>query len=188
MATAQAHVHTHNRIAINQLGIWLFFLSESFLFVGLIAVRYYLQGFHRPDELNQLMGLAMTAVLLLSSLTAYRAETACSHGDHARFVRNLYATIFLGVLFLAGVGVEWYEAYQHFPPSTGFGTVFFTMTGVHAFHVLTGLIALAVVWFLGRRPGRFTPKSHWGVEGAVKYWCFVDVAWVFIYPTLYLVS
>ena len=188
MTTAEAQAHGHDRNAINQLGIWLFFLSETFLFGGLIAVRYYLQGFQRPDSLNQPLGLAITAVLLASSLTAYHAETAAAHGDQRRFARNLSATIFLGVLFLAGVGVEWYEAFQHFPPSTGFGTVFFTMTRIHATHVLTGVIALVVVWFLGRRPGRFTAESHWGVEGTVKYWHFVDVAWVFIYPPLYLVS
>ena len=93
----------------------------------------------------------------------------------------------LGVLFLAGVGYEWAEAFKHFPPGTGFGTLFFTMTGVHAFHVLTGLIALAAVFWVGRR-GQFTSGNSWPVEGAVKYWHFVDVAWVFIYPALYLVN
>jgi cytochrome c oxidase subunit 3 len=61
------------------------------------------------------------------------------------------------------------------------------MTGIHAFHVLTGLIALTIVYRLGR-DGRFTHENYWGVEGTVKYWHFVDVAWVFIYPTLYLVN
>jgi cytochrome c oxidase subunit 3 len=96
-------------------------------------------------------------------------------------------TIGLGILFLAGVGYEWAEALEHFPPSTGFGTVFFTLTGVHAFHVLTGLIVLGIVYYMGR-DGRFTTGSYWGVEGSVKYWHFVDAAWVLIYPTLYLVS
>jgi cytochrome c oxidase subunit 3 len=188
MANTHTHGYTHNRISINQLGIWMFFLGETFLFGALIAVRYYLQGVQRPDDLNQSLGLAITAVLLLSSLTAYRAETAAAHDDHPRFLRNLAGTVLLGSLFLVGVGIEWHEGFQHFPPSTGFGTVFFTMTGIHAFHVLTGVIALTVVLFLGRRAGRFTSERHWGVEGTVKYWHFVDVAWVFIYPTLYLVS
>jgi cytochrome c oxidase subunit 3 len=126
-------------------------------------------------------------VLLLSSLTAYRAETFSSQGAQRGFRRNLLFTIGLGVLFLLGVGMEWREAFHLFPPPTGFGTIFFTMTGIHAFHVLTGLIVLAIIYGLGRR-GRFSSGSYWGVEGAVKYWHFVDVAWVFIYPTLYLVS
>lgn len=110
-----------------------------------------------------------------------------AHGDQRRFRRNILFTLGLAVLFLVGVGIEWAEAFRHFPPSTSFGTLFFTLTGVHAFHVLTGIIALLLVFFLGR-DGRFTTGNYWGVEGVVKYWHFVDVAWVFIYPTLYLVS
>ena len=93
----------------------------------------------------------------------------------------------LGIAFLVGVGIEWNEAFAHFPEQTGFGTIFFTTTGIHAFHVLTGLILLTVILGLGRK-GRFTSGSSWGVEGSVKYWHFIDVAWVFIYPTLYLVN
>jgi|TARA_Y100000294_G_scaffold145612_1_gene140876 cytochrome c oxidase subunit 3 len=188
MSTIHVHVDTHDRVAINKVGIWLFFLGETFLFGALISVCYYLQGVQRPDGLDQYLGLAITGILLLSSLTAYRAEVAAAHGDQPGFLRNLSVTILLGLLFLVGVGWEWYEAFLHFPPSTGFGTVFFTTTGIHAFHVLTGVIALLVVLFTGRHRGRFNSESHWGVEGTVKYWHFVDVAWVFIYPTLYLVS
>ncbi len=188
MTTTAVPREALERLAINRLGLWTFFGGETFLFGVIITVRYYLQGLDTPDSVNQVLGLTITAVLLLSSLTAYRAETAIAHGDYKGFRRNLLATILLGVLFIAGVGVEWFEAYQHFPPSSGYGTVFFATTGVHATHVLTGIIALTAVYFLGRRPGRFTPDSYWGVEGTVKYWHFVDVAWVFIYPTLYLVS
>ena len=189
MATlTHAHEAPEHRLKLNRLGLWLFFASECFLFGGIITTRYYLQGQARPDDVNQALGLGITVVLLLSSLTAYRAEVAASHGDHPRFVRNLIGTIALGVLFLVGVGVEWFEAYQHFPPSSAYGTVFFTTTGLHATHVLSGVLALVAVLYLGRRAGRFTTNSYWGVEGTVKYWHFVDVAWVFIYPTLYLVG
>ena len=190
MATASQRVEapSHSPLYISRLGLWLFFLSESFLFGGLISSRYYLQGAQRPDELNQPLGLAITVILLLSSLSAYRAETAIAHGDHRRFVRNMVATIAMGVLFLVGVGIEWYEGYHYFPPSTGFGTIFFTTTGIHATHVLSGVIMLGIVLALGRKPGRYGPGRYWGVEGVVKYWHFVDVAWVFIYPTLYLVG
>lgn len=185
MATATHAVH--DRLAINRIGLWLFILSESFLFGALISSRFYLQGVQRPAELNQPLGLIISIILVGSSLTAYRAEVAASFGDQRRMLWNILATVGLGLLFLAGVGVEWREAYHFFPPSTGFGTVFFTLTGVHATHVLSGLLLLALVYFLGRK-GRFTARNAWGVEGVVKYWHFVDVAWVFIYPTLYLVG
>ncbi len=61
------------------------------------------------------------------------------------------------------------------------------MTGIHASHVLSGIIVLALI-YRRARPGVYGPGAYWGVEGAAKYWHFVDVAWVFIYPTLYLVG
>ena len=106
MANTHTHGYTHNRISINQLGIWMFFLGETFLFGALIAVRYYLQGVQRPDDLNQSLGLAITAVLLLSSLTAYRAETAVAHDDHPRFLRNLAGTVLLGSLSWSVLGLN----------------------------------------------------------------------------------
>jgi cytochrome c oxidase subunit 3 len=186
VATGTSHTH-HDTLAINRLGLWLFILSEAFLFGALISSRFYLRGFDRPSDLNQVLGLGISVILVLSSFTAYRSETAAAHGDQKRFKRNIIYTIGLGLLFLVGVGVEWAEALKHFPPSTEFGTVFFTLTGVHAFHVLSGLVALGIIYYMGR-DGRFTTGSYWGVEGTVKYWHFVDVAWVLIYPTLYLVS
>ncbi|MBI2918632.1 MAG: heme-copper oxidase subunit III [Chloroflexi bacterium] len=184
---AAAKTRGEDRVAIYRLGLWLFMGSESFLFLALLFSRFYLQGVQRPAELNQPLGLVISIVLLLSSLSAYRGETCAVYGDQAGFRRNILVTIGLGFLFLVGVGIEWSEGFHFFPPSTGFGTVFFTLTGFHAFHVLTGVLALAAVLVRGRKV-QYGPGSYWAVEGAVKYWHFVDVAWVFIYPTLYLVS
>ncbi len=188
------HFHAIDRLFMHRLGLWLFILSETFLFAAIISSRYFLQGLDRPEELDQNLGLAITLILIGSSWTAYRAEMFAAHGEHRKFQLHLLATIGLGILFIVGVGIEWNDAFEHFPPgggpeeNFGFGTIFFTTTGIHAFHVLTGLIALSVAYFLGR-DGRFSSgKGHWGVEGTVKYWHFVDVAWVFIYPSLYLIN
>lgn len=175
------------RRTLNRIGLWLFIGSETFLFSALLSSRFFLQGLARPEELDQILGLVITIVLIMSSFTAYRAETYAFHGQREGVSRYLLFTLGLGILFLAGVGYEWSQAFSHFPPSTGYGTLFFTITGIHAFHVLTGLIALASVLWLGRA-GRFTTGNTWPVEGTVKYWHFVDVAWVFIYPALYLVN
>lgn len=176
-----------NRLAINRLGLWLFFLSESFLFMALIFTRFYLQGVHRPTELNQPLGFAISFVLLLSSLTAYRGETFIASGKEKQFRRNIIFSLILGSLFLVGVGIEWSEAFRFFPPSTIFGTIFFTLTGFHAFHVILGLLALLMLVLPGQR-GRFSPSNYWGAEGIIKFWHFVDVVWMFIFPTLYLVN
>lgn len=191
--TAAAHVEavTHpeyDRLALNRFGLWLFFISESMIFLILLTTRFYLLGTYRPEELNQLLGLTITVILLLSSLTAYRAETAIAHGDRPRFLRNLLATIILGTAFLlAVVLVEWPEApHLGIVPQEGFGIAFFSMTGMHAFHVFTGVLLLFVIYLNGRR-GAYSPDSYWGVEASVKYWHFVDVVWVFFYPALYLI-
>jgi cytochrome c oxidase subunit 3 len=184
MAVAAVHVEAR-RPNLNQAGLWLFFLSEAFLFSALVTARFVLAGTDRPEELSQVLGLGITSVLLLSSLTAYRAETAIARGDRAGFQRNLLATIFLGLVFVGGVGVEWTTA--EFSLSDPYGTAFFSMTGLHAGHVVSGIIMLTMVYWLGRR-GHFSAERHWGVEGTIKYWHYVDVVWVFFYPTLYLVN
>ncbi|MBI4201812.1 MAG: heme-copper oxidase subunit III [Chloroflexi bacterium] len=180
-------VRHRSRLNINRLGLWLFIASDAVFFGALLSSRYYLQGVHTPAEVSQPLGLAITVVLLLSSVSAYRGETCAVHKDQKGFRRNILFTILLGVLFLGGVAMEWTFAFEHFPPHTGFGTILFVTTGLHAFHVITGLIALVVVFRLGR-DGRFSHGNFWPVEGAVKYWHFVDVAWMFIFPTLYLVG
>ncbi len=184
---SMATPRTFGRLEVNRIGLWLFILSESMLFVGLLAARFFLQGTDIPDEQNQVVGLVITSILLLSSLTAYRAETGIAHDDRKLFLRSLAATLALGAAFLVGVGVEWQEAFHAFPPDTIFGTVFFTMTGLHAFHVLTGVIFLSIIYGNARR-GQYSSSAYWPAEAAVKYWHFVDVVWVFFYPALYLIS
>lgn len=176
------------QLITRRLGLWLFIASESMIFVALLFTRFYMQGVYRPAELNQVLGLAITSILLISSFTANRAEVLIGQGDRAGFLRNLGATLVLGLIFLLTVVlVEWPEALHFAPPSTGYGTLFFVITGMHAFHVLTGLIILLIVFMQGRR-GQYTPEDHWGVQGGVVYWHFVDVVWVFVYPILYLVG
>ncbi|MBI4790278.1 MAG: heme-copper oxidase subunit III [Chloroflexi bacterium] len=171
-----------------RMGLWLFIFSESMVFLALLASRFYMQGTFRPAEMNQGLGLIITSILLLSSFTANRAEVAIAHGDRSSFLRLLTITIVLGVVFLAGVvTIEWPETLHYAPLSTGFGTLFFAITGLHAFHVLTGVFILALVGLHGWR-GRYTAQDHWGAEGSIIYWHFVDVVWVLVYPTLYLIG
>jgi len=178
------HQHPARR-SMNQTGLWLFFLSETFLFAALLSGRFYLAGFHEPQEVDQQLGLGITMILILSSFTAYMGESAMARGDRPAFLRFILATIFLGIVFAAGVGIEWYEA--EFSIHEPYGTAFFSMTGLHASHVISGVGILAVVAYLGAR-GHFSSENHWGVEASIKYWHFVDVVWVFFYPALYLAN
>ncbi len=180
-----AHPEEANRPQMNRLGLWLFFLSETFLFAALASARFYLAGADRPEHLNQALGLGITSILLLSSFFAYRAEVAMAHGRRREFFKFILGTIFLGVLFAGGVAYEWATA--EFSASEPYGTAFFTMTGLHASHVISGVAILALVT-LHAAKGHFSPDSYWGVEAGIKYWHFVDVVWVFFYPILYLIS
>jgi len=172
----------------NRLGLWLFLISDSFVFGGLMIMRINLLGLSRP-ELNQLLGLGVTAVLLISSFFMNRGETLIHNGDRRGFLNNTAVTFLLGLGFLLGVIlVEWRLAIEEgLTPSSGpAGAAFFMMTGMHAFHVFTGLILLGIVWVNGRR-GLYDVKNY-PVEAAAVYWHFVDVVWIFFYPALYLIG
>ncbi|MFZ5909419.1 MAG: cytochrome c oxidase subunit 3 [Chloroflexota bacterium] len=173
----------------NRVGLWLFLLSDAFVFGGLAVARFNLLGLTRP-HLSQELGLLVTAVLLVSSFFMNRAEVLMEHGDRKGFLASAAVTLLLGIAFLAGVvGVEWPSAiHEGVTPSSGAaGAIFFMMTGMHAFHVLTGVIFLAVILRNGAR-GLYSAEKHWGVEAATVYWHFVDVVWIFFYPALYLIG
>jgi cytochrome c oxidase subunit III len=184
--TETSLAHYRRTTQTNRIGLWLFIFSDAFVFAGMLAARFYLYPTTRP-ELDQLVGLVVTGMLLVSSFFMNRAETAIAHGDMKTFQRGTLITIVLGVLFLIGVvGVEWQIA--HFGPAdSALGSLFYLMTGFHAFHVLTGVIFLAVIYRNGKK-GLYTAEKHWPVEAAAVYWHFVDVVWIFFYPALYLIG
>ena len=194
------HEHEHqthhllpyaHRVRNNRLGLWLFCFSEIFLFGGLFMARFYLWQDPATGEivrpaLAQVLGLITTSVLLTSSLFMALGESAIAHGDRKAFLRNLLITAALGILFLVGVvGFEWNAELS--PSDGAFGAVFFGMTGLHALHVLSGVILILIVWWNGRN-GAYSPEKHWGVEATAIYWHYVDVVWVFFYPALYLIG
>jgi len=151
------------KLSINRLGLWLFILSDAFVFGGLFVSRFYLLGTGVRPEVNQFLGFAVTAVLLTSSFFMNRAETAMVHGDRKLFLNSTLMTFLLGTLFLVGVvGLEWQIA-PFGPGDDVVASLFYTMTGFHAFHVLTGVIFLAIVYRNGRK-GLYSAERHWAVE------------------------
>ncbi len=191
MTSATHDHHDHHEIPLelsvrmDRLGLWIFCFSELFLFGGLLAARFMLWGDTRP-ELSQTLGLITTSVLLVSSFFMARAETAIAHNDRKTFLNSLIVTFILGAIFLLGVvGLEWRGEIH--PGDGAFGAVFFMMTGIHAIHVLSGLILIAIMWNRGRK-GEFDAEHHWAVEATAIYWHFIDVVWVFFYPAIYLIG
>ncbi|GMU39706.1 MAG: putative cytochrome c oxidase subunit 3 [Chloroflexota bacterium] len=190
VAHGQEHIdpvaHAWHRVRINRLGLWLFLISDGALFAIFAASRFYIGGTATDPHLNQALGLAITSLLLLSSFSAYRAETAFAHGNTAHGRTMLLATIVMGLAFAGGVAYEWSIA--EFSVSEAYGTAFFSMTGMHAFHVMTGILFLTLIWAKSGN-GRYSGgPGVWPVTATVIYWHFVDVVWVFFYPTLYLLK
>ena len=187
MATLRSSTQTRAyKLGTARIGLWLFFLSDAFVFGALLFSRFYLLGDRRP-HLEQGLGLIVTSVLLLSSFFMNRAEAEISHGNRKGFVSSTLITLLLGVSFLVGViGFEWRLA--PFGPADGAeGAVFYMMTGMHAFHVFTGLVFLFIVLRNGMR-GRYNAENHWAVEAAANFWHFVDLVWILYYPSLYLIG
>jgi cytochrome c oxidase subunit 3 len=185
--------HDHNsyawKLATNRLGLWLFILSDSFVFGGLFVARFNLLGFTRP-HLSQTLGLIVTSLLLISSFFMNRGETQMAQGNKKGFLFNTALTFLLGLGFLVGVVfVEWPNAAAEgvIVNEKAAGGIFYMMTGMHAFHVLTGLIFLLIIMRNGAR-NLYSTEKHWAVEAAAVYWHFVDVVWIFFYPALYLIG
>ena len=121
------------------------------------------------------------------------ADTAAEHGQWKVFSVASWVTMIFGLIFFLGVVVfEWglfpslYKGHLT-PWDNHYGAVVFAMTGMHALHVLSGIVLIFIMWRLARK-GHFTPEKHWGIEAAAIYWHYVDVVWIFFYPALYLIG
>jgi len=129
----------------------------------------------------------MTAILWSSSIPVHIAERGIKAGDQVRLRVGLAAGFLLGAVFLViTVAVEWPETLQEFRPTTNaYGSLFFTITGFHAVHVLVGL--LLSLWTQVRAWRRaFDEHRHLTVQNFTMYWHFVDVVWAFVLATVYL--
>ena len=189
----------------SSLGLWTFLATEVLffggLFTGYVVYRHgYPQAFTEASRhTNLLYGTINTAVLLTSSLTMALAVHAAQENRPKSVCRFLLATIFLAAGFLVVKGLEYHEHFaDHLVPGGHFALVakprtelffwlYFTMTGLHAIHVLVGIGVLSALAFMSSRL-HFSSEYHTPVEMAGLYWHFVDIVWVFLYPLLYLIG
>jgi heme/copper-type cytochrome/quinol oxidase subunit 3 len=183
---AEAIPHSQDN---SKLAMWLFLASEVMFFTVLIAA-FVLARFSHPEEhalLNVPLTSLNTFLLLTSSFTVVRAIAAIQAGNMIKFQRSLALTGVLGILFFLIMMFEYTELGHHgVTLSSGpFGMAFFTLTGFHGFHVLIGLVWLAVI-FNKALNGAYTRTNHFGVEFWGLYWHFVDVVWIFIFTIVYL--
>jgi len=188
-------------------GMWVFLVTEIMFFGGLFLayVVYRLQNAHAfavgSHELDIALGATNTAVLIGSSLTMALAVWAAQTGRRKTTVGYILATVGLGAVFLGIKVVEYSAKFEHhlFPgPNFHFEgaeaggvemffNLYFCMTGLHALHMVIGMVILLVIAVMAWR-GAFTPQNHNLVEGIGLYWHFVDIVWIFLFPLLYLLG
>ena len=174
-----------------KMGLWWFLASEIPVFGGLIAsyivVRLGSSGwFEASSHLNFSLALVNTFVLLTSSLTMVLAFAAVEDKNPKRLRLNLLLTLLLGLTFLAIKGFEYAGEIAHgFTPGAGiFWSFYYGMTGLHAVHVLGGIVVNLILLIAALRD-TLKPNEH-RVELAGLYWHFVDIVWIFLFPLLYL--
>ena len=187
------------------LGMWTFLATEVLFFGGLF-MAYILYRHLYPDafaigsrQTNLLFGTLNTAILLTSSLTMALAVHAAQESKTKIAVRCLLLTLLFAFGFLVVKGFEYHEDFVEqlvpgpnfnaaLPPRAGlFFWLYWAMTGLHAIHVTVGIGLLSVITVLARR-GRFSSRYYTPVEVSGLYWHFVDLVWIFLYPSLYLID
>ena len=171
--------------------MWWFLASEITVFGGLIAsyivVRLGSGGWSEAAaHLNFPLGLVNTFVLLTSSMTMVLAFAAVEERDAKRLRTLLFLTILLGLIFLGFKAFEYAgEIREGFTPGSGiFWSFYYGMTGLHALHVLAGVVVNSIL-LVAALGDILQPNEH-RVELAGLYWHFVDIVWIFLFPLLYL--
>lgn len=188
------------------LGMWLFLVTEILFFGGLF-LAYMIYRMQYPDafaqashHLNVVLGGVNTAVLIGSSLTMAMAVWAAQLGKREAQMAFLAFTMVLGLAFLGIKAVEYsHKFHEGLVPGSNFRfdgdaqhaqlffSLYFVMTGLHAFHMVIGLVIMAVLFVMAGK-GRFTKQYHTPVEVSGLYWHFVDIVWIFLFPLLYLID
>lgn len=175
----------------------LFLISEAAIFGAFFGhygyMIYKADGAWPPagtPHIHLLIPALGTIILVTSSVTCELGHKALLVGRRSLSKTWILVTILLGLLFIALQGFEWgllQTAYNFYPNTNVFGTLFYLITGFHGFHVITGLLLLVLV-YARLEMGSFTTKRHFSMNAASWYWHFVDVIWIFVFFVIYIGS
>ena len=193
-ADAHAHpptAHKSSRVDATTLGMLLFIASEVMLFGSFFTAYFFVRVVDQAPQwppadfhLPVFVAGVNTAILVTSSFTMHWALQAIKRGNRAGLQAGLVLTLALGLVFLLTQGRE-YSRVGFAPHDEAFGTIFYGLTGLHGAHVFVGLSLLTVATIRAFR-GHFTAEHHHGVEIPGIYWHFVDVMWIIVYATIYI--
>jgi heme/copper-type cytochrome/quinol oxidase subunit 3 len=187
--------HPETELYDAKFGVWLFLASEIMLFGALFSSYILLRTGSlvwpvQHDLMNIPIGATNTIVLIVSSMTMVMSWLSLKRNQFKMYRLYLGLTVLLGLIFLILKTYEYIDHIHHhlYPSTNVFIGMYYTMTGLHALHVIGGVIVNAYFWGPGSRlwssdPGRLTNR----IEAAGLYWHFVDIVWLFLLPTLYLI-
>ena len=186
-----------------KLGIWLFLASEVMLFGGLFSAYIFLRmgalewpgvingvAYERAsDILNVPLATLNTMILIGSSVTMVMAWASLAMQRFDRYKLYMGATILLGLGFLVVKAFEYGSKFSHhlYPAESNFLAIYFMLTGLHGLHVVGGIVVNAYFWGPGSKMWKTAPQQFTNrIEVAGLYWHFVDLVWIFLFPTIYL--
>ncbi len=177
-----------------KIGIWLFLASEVMLFgalfAGYILLRVGAETWPRGAEfLSVPWATTNTVVLISSSVTMVLAWAALMKKNFSRYKLFMGLTVLAGFGFLGIKYIEYTSKFHHgyFPSTNTFLSIYFLMTGLHALHVIGGMVVNAYFWGPGSKMWKTHPQQFINrVEIAGLFWHFVDLVWIFLFPILYL--
>jgi cytochrome c oxidase subunit 3 len=198
--------HTHYDAEASKIGMWLFIFTELLLFGGLFIV-YSVYRYMNPEafhlaahELNRSIGAINTILLLVSSMTIAMSTTTLQLKKKGATLGLLAITIIIGIVFLINKYFEWGVKFEHgiWPGSEHllndfsqgeilFFGLYFVMTGLHALHIIIGLIFILFV-VVRVQKGTINENRSALLENSGLYWHLVDLIWIFLFPLFYLIT
>jgi cytochrome c oxidase subunit 3 len=197
--------HDHYDAEGSKIGMWLFIFTELLLFGGLFII-YSVYRYTNPDafhlaaeELNTKIGTINTIILLISSMTIAMATTALQKKNKMLTQLLSLTTIVLGLVFMVNKYFEWGTKFEHgiWPGSEYltetmsqgeilFFGLYFIMTGLHALHIVIGLVLIAVTMWKVNKGAVHADRAAL-LENSGLYWHLVDLIWIFLFPLFYLI-
>ncbi len=199
------HHDEHYDAEGSKIGMWLFIFTELLLFGGLFII-YSVYRFKNQDafqmaglELNTTIGAINTIILLVSSMTIAMSTSALQKGQKGTTILLLEITVMLALLFLVNKYFEWgvkfghgiWPGSQHMFDTMSQGEIlffglYFVMTGLHALHIIVGMI-LIIVTLSKVSKGKVHAERSSLLENSGLYWHLVDLIWIFLFPLFYLI-
>lgn len=193
IASEQEAAGHHGHPDLRMIGVYIFLIADSMTFLGFFAALLIYRATmpvwppEGTPELELLIPIINTSILVASSFVMHRGQTALKNNDVKGLQVWFAITAAMGALFLGGQAYEYFHA--EFGLTTNlFASCFYVLTGFHGLHVMTGVLLILSVLWRSRQQAHYTSGSHFGVEAAEIYWHFVDVIWLVLFVLVYLIN